>query len=240
MNATILLQALTVGATDTVAKAANAATQAVTQPTESTLSIWDLTVKGGVIMIPLAIMMIIATYIFFERYFAISKAAKEDKNFMNNIKDFIYSGKIDAAKAMCKSADTPTARMIDKGISRIGKPLNDINTAIENVGRVEIAKLEKNISFLQTTSGAAPMIGFLGTVIGMVEAFYRMSMAGNNIDIQILSGGIYTAMITTVGGLVVAIPAYICYNVLVGRIEKVVSQLETTTTEFIDMLQEPA
>jgi len=236
MNAFILLQSITVGASDTT----SAIDQALNAPTEETLSVWELALKGGFTMIPLAILSVVAVYIFFERYFAISRAGKDDDNFMNNIKDFIHEGKIDAAKALCKSKTSPISRMIEKGITRIGKPLNDINTAVENVGKVEVAQLEKNIVFLSTTAGAAPMIGFLGTVIGMIQAFFDMSKAGGNIDISLLAGGIYTAMVTTVAGLIVGIVAYICYNVLVSRVEKVVNKIETTTIEFIDLLHEPA
>jgi biopolymer transport protein ExbB len=204
------------------------------------LSMWDLAVKGGWIMIVLGIFSIIAIYIFIERFLAINRSSKEEKNFMNNIRDFIHDGRIDSAVTLCKNNDTPIARMIEKGLSRIGRPLSDINTAIENIGSLEVARLEKNLAGLATISGASPMLGFLGTVIGMVKAFYDMSMAGNNIDIQLLSTGIYQAMVTTVGGLIVGIIAYICYNVLVERIEKLVFLLEARATEFMDVLHEPA
>jgi biopolymer transport protein ExbB len=203
------------------------------------LSFWDLALKGGLVMIPLAIMSVIAVYIFIERYMAISRASSEENNFMNNIRDFIHSGRIDSAKSLCKNNDSPISRMMSKGIVRIGRPLNDINAAIENVGKLEVAKLEKNIAVLATVAGAAPMLGFLGTVIGMVKAFYNMSMAGNNIDISLLAAGIYEAMITTITGLIVGIIGYICYNILVARIEKVVFMLEARATEFMDLLQEP-
>ena len=204
------------------------------------LSIWDLALKGGWIMLPLALMSVIAIYIFIERYIVINRAVKDEPNFMNNIRDFIHNDRIDSALSLCKNNRTPIARMIEKGINRIGKPLGDVNAAIENVGKLEVSKLEKNIAALATISGSAPMLGFLGTVIGMVKAFYDMSMAGNNIDIGLLSGGIYQAMITTVAGLIVGIIAYICYNILVARIEKVVFLLEARATEFIDLLHEPA
>ncbi len=205
-----------------------------------TLTIWNLALKGGIVMIPLAILSIVAIYIFIERYFAISRASDEETNFMNNIRDFIHNGRIDSAKSLCRNNQSPIARMIAKGIVRIGRPLADINAAIENVGKLEIAKLEKNIAVLATVAGAAPMLGFLGTVIGMVRAFYNMSMAGPNIDISLLAGGIYEAMITTITGLTVGIIAYICYNILVARIEKVVFMLEARATEFMDLLHEPA
>jgi biopolymer transport protein ExbB len=219
--------------TGTAANAAN-------QPTEETLSFIDLALKGGWIMLPLVLFSIIAIYIFIERYLAINKASREETNFMNNIRDFIHDGRIDSAKSLCKNATTPIAKMIHTGISRIGKPLNDVNAAIENVGKLEISKLEKNIATLATISGAAPMIGFLGTVMGMVRAFYDMAKAGNNIDISLLSTGIYQAMITTIAGLIVGIIGYICYNILVAKIEKVVFILEARATEFMDLLNEPA
>jgi biopolymer transport protein ExbB len=218
----------------------NASDAAIAGPTEDTLNLFSLATKGGVVMIPLLILSIIAIYIFIERYLAISKASKEEANFMNNIRDFIHDGRIDSAKSLCRNNASPLARMISKGITRIGRPLNDINAAIENVGKLEVSKLEKNIAFLSTVAGAAPMLGFLGTVIGMVRAFYNMSMAGNNIDISLLAGGIYEAMITTIAGLIVGIIGYICYNILVARIEKVVFMLEARATEFMDLLHEPA
>ncbi len=207
---------------------------------EPTLSFWNLALKGGFVMIPLAILSIVAIYIFIERYFAISRASNEETNFMNNIRDFIHNGRIDSAKSLCRNNQSPIARMIAKGIVRIGRPLSDINAAIENVGKLEIAKLEKNIAVLATVAGAAPMLGFLGTVMGMIRAFFNMAQAGPNIDISLLAGGIYEAMITTMTGLAVGIIAFICYNILVARIEKVVFMLEARATEFMDLLHEPA
>ena len=206
---------------------------------EISLPVMNLLIKGGWIMAILGLLSVIAVYIFIERYLTIRKASKEDKNFMNNIRNYILDGKLSAAKALCTSNDSPIGRMIEKGISRLGKPLNDINAAIENVGRLEVSKLEKNLAGLATISGAAPMLGFLGTVIGMVRAFYDMSMAGNNINIGLLSKGIYQAMITTVGGLIVGITAYILYNLLVARVQKVINLLEIRTSEFMDLLHEP-
>jgi biopolymer transport protein ExbB len=208
--------------------------------TEISLSVFELAMKGGWIMIPIAISSVIAVYVFVERYMVISRASVNDKNFMNNIREFIHAGKVDSALALCRNNESPIARMIEKGLSRIGRPLNDINAAIENVGKLEVSKLEKGVAGLATIAGAAPMLGFLGTVTGMVRAFYDMSMAGNNIDIQMLSGGIYEAMITTVGGLIVGILAFIFYNVLVSRIEKIVYLLEARASEFMDVLHEPA
>ena len=207
---------------------------------EITLPIIDLVIKGGWIMAIIGLLSLIAFYIFFERYFIIGRASRQDKNFMNNIRNYIHEGKLESAKALCLTNNSPIGRMIDKGLSRIGKPLNDINAAIENVGKLEVSRLEKNIAGLATIAGAAPMLGFLGTVIGMIRAFYDMSMAGNNINIELLSRGIYQAMITTVGGLIVGIIAYIFYNILVARVQKVVYQLEITASEFMDVLHEPA
>jgi biopolymer transport protein ExbB len=204
------------------------------------LSILDMALKGGFIMIPLLILSVIAVYIFVERILAISKAGKEDKNFMNNIRDYILSGKIDSAKALCKSTDTPISHMIEKGVSRIGRPLDDISAAIENVAKLEIYKLENKLALLATISGAAPMIGFLGTVIGMIKSLYSMSAAGDNIVISTLAGGIYEAMVTTVGGLVVGIMAYVGYNLLVARVEKVIHKMEARSIEFLDLLNEPS
>lgn len=214
--------------------------QAVTEgPGQISLSLIDMTMKGGWIMIPIGILSIMAVYIFVERYFAIRNAAREDKNFMNSLKDYILNGKIDAALSLCRSDNSPVSAMLEKGISRLGRSLSDVNTAVENVGKQEIAKLERGLPTLATIAGGAPMIGFLGTVMGMIEAFYNMSMAGSNIDISLLSSGIYAAMVTTVAGLIVGIIAFFAYNMLVSRIEKVVFMLESRTTEFMDLLNEP-
>ena len=204
------------------------------------LNFFDLAVKGGWIMIPIILLGFIAVYIFGERYYTIQKAAKIDRNFMDQIKILIHKGKIDDATMLCHSNDTPVARMIEKGISRIGRPLNDVNTAIENVGNLEISKLEKGFPALASVAGGAPMLGFLGTVIGMVQAFYNMSTAGSNVDVTILSGGIYLAMVTTVAGLIVGITAYFAYNILVAKVESVVFNMEATTSDFMDLLHEPA
>jgi biopolymer transport protein ExbB len=217
----------------------NTVAETAEQAGQTTLSALDLAIKGGWVMVILALLFVIAVYIFFERYRTLSKASKEDTNFMNRIKDYIHEGKVESAAALCQSTDNPVARMIEKGISRLGRPLNDINTTIENVGNLEIAKMEKGLPTLATISGGAPMIGFLGTVIGMIRAFYDMSNAGNNIDVQLLANGIYTAMVTTVGGLIVGILAYFAYNYLVARVEKVVYKMEARTTEFMDLLNEP-
>ncbi len=207
---------------------------------EQSINYIEMAMKGGWIMIPLALLSIVSVYIFFERFVAIKKASQEDDGFMNKIKDYIHDGKIDSAIALCQSHDFPISRMIEKGVSRIGRPLNDVNTAIENVGNLEISRLEKSLPTLATVAGGAPMIGFLGTVIGMIKAFYDMANAGNNIDVSVLSSGIYTAMVTTVTGLVVGIIAYFAYNILVAKVEKVVFKMEARTMEFMDLLNEPA
>ncbi len=220
--------------------ATNNLTTGQVSPSEISLSIYDLALKGGWIMAILAVLSIITVYIFIERFLSIKKASQDDKHFMNNIRDFIHNGRLDSALALCRNNESPIARMIEKGLIRIGRPLSDINTAIENVGKLEVARMEKNIAGLATIAGAAPMLGFLGTVIGMIIAFYDMSMAGNNIDIALLSNGIYQAMVTTVGGLIVGILAFVFYNILVARIEKLVFILEARTSEFMDLLHEPA
>ena len=191
-------------------------------------------------MIVLAIFSVIALYIFIERFIVINKAAESDTSFMNTIRNYMLEGKLDSAIALCRNNDSPIANMIEKGLTRIGKPLNDINTAIDNVGNLEVSKLEKGVAIIAMISSTSPMIGFLGTVTGMIRAFYDMSMAGNNIEIATLSGGIYTAMVTTVGGLIVGIVAYILHAILTSRIEKVVYVLEANATEFMDVLNEPA
>ena len=203
------------------------------------LSLWDLAVKGGWLMIPLVLLWVIGLYIFFERYLSIRTASRVDGNFMNRIRELVIDDKLDAARELCQKTDIPVARMVGKGIDRIGRPIADLNTAIENVGNLEVAKLERGLPMLATISGGAPMIGFLGTVVGMIQAFYDMSMAGNNLDIALLSNGIYTAMVTTVAGLIVGIMAYFGYNFLVARVDRVVFQLEASSLEFVDLLNEP-
>jgi biopolymer transport protein ExbB len=205
------------------------------------ISIWELTKAGGWwIMGPLALLSIVAVYIFVERFLAIQKASKDEGSFMNDIKDLISSGKVEAAKDLCDRQDTPLSKMIKKGIVRIGRPMPDINQAIETVGKLEVSKLEKNVAILATVAGAAPMIGFLGTVIGMVRVFFDMANGGNSLDINLLSNGMYQAMVTTIAGLIVGIIGYIAYNIIVARIEKVVFILEARATEFMDLLHEPA
>lgn len=205
------------------------------------MSIWELTKAGGWwIMGPLAVMSIMAVYIFVERFLVIQKASKDESGFMNDLQDLIHEGKVDAAKHLCAKQETPLSKMISKGLTRLGRPLPDVNQAIETIGKLEVSKLEKNVAALATISGAAPMIGFLGTVVGMVQVFFDMSAGGNSLDISLLSDGMYQAMVTTIAGLIVGIIGYIAYNVIVARIEKVVFILEARATEFMDLLHEPA
>ncbi len=210
---------------------------------EKTLSVVDLILSGGtgsiVIIAILFVLLFVAMYIYFERLFAIKAASKIDKNFMNQIRDHISGGKIESAKILCAQTDSPVARLTEKGISHIGKPLEDINKAIENAGTLEVYKLEKNVSVLATVAGSAPMIGFLGTVIGMILAFHQMANSGGQAEMGSLAAGIYTAMTTTVAGLIVGIIAYIGYNHLVVRTDKVVHQMEANAVEFLDLLNEP-
>ena len=210
---------------------------------EKTLSIIELIKSGGLagqlIIALLTVLLVVALYIYFERLFTIKAASKVDPNFMNQIKDHVVNGKIDAAKAICVQVNSPVSRLIDKGISRIGRPLADINSAIENAGKLEVYSLEKNVSILATISGAAPMIGFLGTVIGMILSIFEIANSGGQIDIKLLAYGLYTAMTTTVAGLVVGIVAYIAFNHIVGRTNKVVYQMEANSVEFLDLLNEP-
>ncbi|OYX82414.1 MAG: biopolymer transporter ExbB [Flavobacteriales bacterium 32-34-25] len=232
----ILLQA------DTLSAAGENLAEAV--PVEKTLSIIELLTSGGLagqaIMVALFLMLFVALYLYFERLMAINAASKIDSNFMSLVKDNIKNGRIDNAKIACAHSSSPAARLIEKGISRIGKPLSDINTAIENAGKLEINKLEKNVSMLATISGAGPMTGFLGTVVGMIQAFHKMATAGGQIEVGALSEGIYTAMTTTVVGLVIGIIAYVGYNHLVVKTDKVVHQMEANAVDFLDLLNDPA
>ena len=217
---------------DSLAKAA----EAPAVPAEQTLNLLDLASKGGWLMIVLLILSIIAIYIFGSKWWMIHKASKVDRNFIKNIRALIHDGKTKSAIELCRKYDTPTARLVEKGIERLGRPLQDIQTSIENVGNMEVAALEKGLPMLATIAGGAPMIGFLGTVMGMVQAFFNMAQAGSNIDITLLSGGIYTAMVTTVAGLIVGIMAYFGYNLLTNQVSDVVTKMQNTTVEFVDML----
>ena len=214
--------------------------EAVPVQQEMSYSLIEMAAKGGWLMIVLLILSILAIYIFGKKWWSIRQAGKIDKDFMMDIRDYIHEGKIKSAKTLCSKYDVPVARMVEAGLSRIGKPLADIQTIVENVGNVEVARLEKGLPYLATIAGGAPMIGFLGTVTGMVQAFFNMSNAGNNIDITLLSGGIYTAMITTVGGLIVGILAYFGYNYLTARISSLVYSMESAIIKFMEVLGEPS
>ncbi len=211
--------------------------EAVQEP----MNLWTMATYGGWIMIVLVLLLALATYLFIERLVVINSAKKEDKSFMNRIKDYIHDGKIDSALNLCRQTNTPSARMVEKGISRIGRPMSDVQVAVENVGNLEVGKLEKNLVILATIAAGAPMLGFLGTVLGMVETFYNMAGSESGmIEMALLSDGMYKAMVTTVGGLIVGILVIFAYNYLVARIDSVVRQLEGRTMEFMDLLNEPA
>ena len=229
MNLMLLLAQVAPALADSIA-GANPVLTPVAAPDE--MNLWSMAVKGGWIMVVLGVLSVVCFYILFERNYVIRKAGKEDPMFMDKIKDYILGGEIKAAIAYCRSVNTPSARM--------GRPMNDVQAAIENVGNIEVAKLEKGLTIMATISGGAPMIGFLGTVTGMVRAFFEMANAGNNIDITLLSGGIYEAMITTVGGLIVGIIAMFAYNYLVTLVDGVVNKMESKTMAFMDLLNEPA
>ena len=213
---------------------------AVAVPTEAEINVIDLAFKGGWIMVVLLLLSLMAIYIFVQRLIIIRRAGKEDETFMNRIKDYIHEGKVDSALNLCRSTNTPSARMIEKGITRLGRPMNDVLVAIENVGNLEIAKLEKGFPLIATTAAGAPMLGFLGRVTVMVRAFFDMANAGTNVDVSLLSGGIYEALVTTVGGLVVGIITLFAYNYLVSQVDNVVNKMEARTMEFMDLLNEPA
>lgn len=215
-----------------------AATAAVNQQVE--LSLWDLCLRGGPLMIVLALLSLVCIYIFVERAIVINRAAREDDTFMKRIRDYIHEGEIESAFNLCKKTGTPYARLIAKGISRIGRPVNDILAAVENTGNIEIASLSKGLPWLATTAAGAPMLGFLGTVVGMVQAFYAIASEGNSANIATFSSGIYTALVTTVAGVVVGVIALFAYNYLVARINSVMNMLESKSMEFMDLLNEPA
>lgn len=231
MNLMLILQATT-NLAQTVTTAA---------PAQTEMNLWEMYQYGGPIMHVLVIMFALAVYLFIERAVTLKQASKEDNTFMNRIKDYIHDGKIDSALKLCRDTNTPTARMVEKGISRLGRPMSDVLIAIENVGNLEIAKLEKGLVIIASVSGGAPMLGFLGTVTGMLMTFYNMTQkSGGTVQLGDLSVGMYQAMVTTVGGLIVGILAYFAYNYLVSRVDSVVRILEAKTMEFLDLLNEPA
>ncbi len=217
------------------------AAQTAAEAAQEPMNLWQMAQYGGWIMVLLVVLLAIAVYLFVERLVVISKAKKEDKSFMNKIKDYIHEGKIESAINLCQATDTPASRMVEKGISRIGRPMSDVLVAVENVGNLEVANLEKNLVILATIAAGAPMLGFLGTVIGMVQTFYNMAASESGaIELSALSTGMYQAMVTTIGGLIVGILVIFAYNYLVARIDSVVRQLEGRTMEFMDLLNEPA
>ncbi len=218
----------------------NSAADVAATTTQSEMGLWELFSKGGWLMWPLLALGGVTIFIFVERYLAIRKASSLDINFMNRIRDFILEGKMRSAVELCRSTDTPIARMVEKGITRIGRPMADVQSAIENIANLEVSKLEENLPTLASIAGGAPMIGFLGTVLGMVRTFMDLSAAGGTIDMSLLAGGMYVAMVTTVAGLIVGIPAYFGYNYLVSRIEKLVFRMEANTIAFMDILNRPA
>lgn len=246
MLQTIFLQITTPAAASDTATAV--ATQTVTQvaqplvnpvPTEATLSLLDFLIKGGVIMIPIGILSLLSIYILIERWLVIRKASRLDSGFMNNIKDFIHNGNMEAAKSLCKNTNNPQAKMIEKGISRIGKPIKEISESVEAVGKIEVSKLEKNLSVLSIIAGIAPMFGFVGTIIGVIKIFYNIALA-DNISIGLIAGGLYEKMITSAAGLVVGIFSFVAFHMLNGMIDRLVNKMEVNTLEFIDLLQEPS
>jgi biopolymer transport protein ExbB len=237
----VLLQVVKVGA-DTVKTVAPTVTMPTVTPEvnkEATLSLFDLLLKGGYVMIPIAILMLIAIYYFFERLITISRSGKTERNFMNNIRDFIKSGNIDAAKAFCRSSHSPQARVIEKGISRLGKPIKEIEEAMEDVGKQELYKLERNLGVLSIVGRIAPMLGFIGTIIGVINLFYKISLV-NQVHIDVISEGLYQKMITSASGLAIGVFAFICYHVLSMMVDKIVHQMEKASMEFVDLLNEPA
>ncbi|MDE7142340.1 MAG: MotA/TolQ/ExbB proton channel family protein [Muribaculaceae bacterium] len=216
--------------------AAQAAATAATQE----LSLWDLCLRGGPLMIPIALLSLVCVYVFVERALVIHRASREDATFMRRIRDYVHEGELESAHNLCKKNGSPYARLIDRGLSRIGRPVNDILAAVENTGNIEVATLSKGLPWLATTAAGAPMLGFLGTVVGMVQAFYDIASAGNSANIATFSSGIYTALVTTVAGLVVGVIALFGYNYLVARVNSVMNLLEQKSMEFMDLLNEPA
>ena len=233
-------QGLTEAQIDSLAMAQQAAAEASQAAEKLSIGFWDLFMGGGWLMWVLVALAAVMIFIFVERFIAIRRATRVDNNFMNRIRDYILEGNINAAIDLCRRTDSPVARMIEKGIERIGRPMGDIQTAIENVANVEVAKLEAGLPWLASISGGAPMIGFLGTVVGVVQVFIDMSANQSGaIELAQLSAGMYVAMVTTVGGLIVGIPSYFAHNYLVARIEKLVFRMEASTIAFMDILNQP-
>ncbi len=214
--------------------------ETATTPVPATMSLWDLCLQGGWSMIPLALLLLLCVYVFVERLVVLRAAGREDANFMNRIRGYIHEGEIESALNLCRATATPEARLIEKGISRIGRPVNDVLVAIENTGNLEVAGLSRGLPWLATTAAGAPMIGFLGTVIGMVQAFFDIASAGSSATIDSFASGIYAALVTTVAGLIVGIVAMFAYNYLVARVNKLMNRMEARTMDFMDLLNEPA
>ena len=235
MLSSILLQ-MSVNGTTAVDTASQA--MAGQLPPIPDLPVWEIIVKGGPIMIPIALLSVIAFYIFFERYFTISKRGKIDVNFMNQIRDHVHHGNIDAARTLCKNTNTPVAAMIEKGIMRLGKPIREIEGAIENVGKLEIYKMERNLNILGVIAAIAPMFGFVGTIFGVIKIFYQIALQ-NSLDLGAISGGLYVKMVTSAAGLTVGILAYVMYHILVGMVDRIINKMEINAVEFIDLLEEP-
>ena len=232
----MLLQILTeaVDAAGEMEQLAEAAVQ-----TQEKIPVMELALKGGWIMVPIILLLLVSVYIFMERLVVIRKSSGNEEGLLCSIRDYVLNDRLDSAKTLCMNTNTPTSRIIEKGIDRIGKPIENIKSAMEDAGNLEVARLEKGISWLSTTAGAAPMIGFLGTVTGMVRVFFDMASKGNNIEVGTLANGMYQAMVTTVAGLIVGIIAYICYNIVVARIGRATHVFETRSAEFMDLLNEP-
>jgi biopolymer transport protein ExbB len=211
---------------------------ALTPAQEQSISLWEMAEKGGPILIPIAILSMAALYIFFERYFTIKRSSKIDTNFMNQIKDHVHQGNIEAAKSLCRNTKTPVARMVEKGLMRLGKPVKEIEGAIENVGKLEVYKMEKNLNILGSISGIAPMFGFLGTIFGVIKIFYQIALQ-NSLEINTISGGLYVKMISSAAGLLVGMISYAAFHYLQHMIDRVVNKMEINAVEFIDLLEEP-
>lgn len=228
---------------DSANVAQNAVTTVQLEPEEHVFSLWDILFGGGlisnIIMTAIFLLGALALYIFLERYFFIKRASKQTPNFLENIKDFVQDGKIETAKDYCLTVDSPESRMIEKGLARVGRPISDISNAMQNQGQLEVSKLEKNLNILASISGAAPMLGFLGTVIGMIMAFFEISNVTGAVSPKLLASGIYTAMATTAAGLFVGIPAYFFYNILVTKVDRLVLKIQTHVSEFLDALNRP-
>ncbi|MES2808502.1 MAG: MotA/TolQ/ExbB proton channel family protein [Bacteroidota bacterium] len=227
--------------TDTVKQVIDTANQAAQQIAlpQQELRFGELMLKGGIVMIPIAILAILALVIFFERYFTIRKASKNENNLMQQVRSSIHSGQLDSAIAICRNNNSPLGRMLQKGLLRIGRPIKDIEGAIENIGKLEVSKLEKNIGILGIVAGIAPMFGFLGTIAGVIKIFYDISLT-DNISMGVISGGLYVKMVTSAAGLFVGLIAYVGYHVLNMMVDKVILKLETDAIEFIDLLEEPS